>query len=46
MSLPRPPRPAKLIAGFFLKDKRLAEGVVRDLQECLGPVEMISASQV
>ena len=43
MSLPRPPRPAKLITGFFLKDKRLAEGVVRDLQECLGPVEMISA---
>jgi len=42
MSLPQPPKPAKLIAGFFLKDKTLAEGVVRDLQEGLGPVAMIS----
>jgi len=42
MSRPHPPKPAKLIAGFFLKDKTLAEGVVRGLQECLGPVEMIS----
>jgi len=42
MSLPQPPKPAKLIVGFFLQDKTLAGGVVRDLQECLGPVDMIS----
>jgi hypothetical protein len=43
MSEPRPPAPAKLIAGFFLNDKALAADVARDLQERLGPVDMVSA---
>jgi hypothetical protein len=42
MSQPQPPRPAKLIAGFFLRDKALAADIVRDLQDRLGPVDMIS----
>ena len=43
MSLPQPPTPAKLIAGFFTKDKALAADIVKDLQDRLGPVDMISA---
>lgn len=43
MSLPQLPTPAKLIAGFFLKDKALAAGITQDLQEQLGPVDMVSA---
>ena len=43
MSLPQPPMPAKLIAGFFVKDKALATDIARDLQERLGPVDMVSA---
>ena len=43
MNLPQPPKPAKLIAGFFLKDKALAADITQDLQERLGPVDMISA---
>ena len=43
MSLPQPPTPAKLIAGFFLNDKALADDIVKDLQDRLGSVDMISA---
>ena len=43
MSLPQPPSPAKLIVGFFVKDKALAAGVAQELQDRLGPVDMISA---
>lgn len=42
MSVPQPPRPAKLIVGFFLKDKSLAADVARDLSTRLGPVDTIS----
>ena len=42
MSLPQPPSPAKLIVGFFVKDKALATGVAQELQDRLGPVDMIS----
>jgi hypothetical protein len=42
MSLPRSPKPAKLIAGFFLQDKALAADVACDLRERLGSVDMIS----
>jgi hypothetical protein len=42
MSTPKPPKPAKLVVGFFLQDKTLSERIVRDLQECLGPVDMVS----
>ncbi len=43
MSLPQNPAPAKLIAGFFLKDRDLAADLVQDLQLQLGPVDMVSA---
>lgn len=43
MSQPQSPTPAKLIAGFFVKDKALATDIARDLQERLGPVDMASA---
>ena len=43
MSLPQPPTPAKLIVGFFLNDKALADDIVKDLQDRLGSVDMISA---
>jgi len=42
MSMPQPPKPAKLIVGFFLRDKSLAPDIARDLTVRLGPVETIS----
>ena len=42
MSDPRPPTPAKLIVGFFLKDKALATDVAQALQVHLGRVDMVS----
>lgn len=42
MSQPQSPKPAKLIAGFFLKDKALATDIAGDLQDQLGPVDMVS----
>ena len=42
MSIPQPPKPAKLIVGFFLKDRSLAVDIARDLSVRLGPVETIS----
>lgn len=42
MSLPQPPKPAKLVIGFFLKEKRLAVGVVKALVEKFGPLDMTS----
>lgn len=42
MSVPQPPKPAKLIVGFFLQDKSLAADVARDLSIRLGPVDIIS----
>jgi hypothetical protein len=42
LSVPRPPKPAKLIAGFFLKDRALAGDIARSLEDRLGKVEMIS----
>jgi hypothetical protein len=42
MSIPKPPKPAKLVVGFFLRDKALTEKVVRDLQGALGAIDMVS----
>jgi hypothetical protein len=42
MSVPRPPKPAKLIVGFFLSERSLGADVARRLEDRLGPVEMIS----
>jgi len=43
MSLPQPPKPAKLIVGFFVKEKALATEIARDLKDRLGPEDMVSA---
>ncbi|MFO7713905.1 DUF4416 family protein [Desulfosarcina sp.] len=42
MSLPQTPKPAKLVTGFFVRDKRLAAKIAQALEEQLGPVDMIS----
>jgi len=42
MSEPKAPNPAKLIVGFFLKEKALAAAIVDTLQKTLGPIDMIS----
>lgn len=42
MSEPRPPKPAKLIVGFFLRQRSLAAEITAALEARLGPVEMIS----
>ena len=43
MSLPRPPTPAKLIAGFFVRERSLAAEIADALQQRLGKVEAVSA---
>ncbi|BBO72568.1 hypothetical protein DSCA_64980 [Desulfosarcina alkanivorans] len=43
MSQPQSPMPARLVAGFFVKDKALAADITRDLQDRMGPVDMVSA---
>ena len=42
MSVPQPPKPAKLVVGFFLNDTSLAAAIVRQLQDRLGALEMVS----
>jgi len=42
MSRPQAPKPAKLLVGFFLKEKALAGTIVRELAEQLGPIDMVS----
>jgi len=42
MSIPAPPRPAKLIVGFFLAQQALAETVGHHLEELFGPVDLVS----
>lgn len=42
MSLPQPPKPAKLVIGMFMKDKALAEPVMQELVSRFGPVDTIS----
>ncbi|BBO86657.1 hypothetical protein DSCO28_72230 [Desulfosarcina ovata subsp. sediminis] len=42
MSRPQPPKPAKPIVGFFLKERSLAADIAGMLQARLGPVDMIS----
>jgi hypothetical protein len=43
MSLPRPPKPAKLVIGVFLRDRHLISPVASDLKEEMGPIDLISA---
>jgi hypothetical protein len=43
MSVPRPPTSAKLVVGFFVRERSLAADIAALLQERLGPVETVSA---
>jgi len=42
MSVPAPPRPAKLMVGFFLVRQALAEAVIARLEDLYGPVDLVS----
>ena len=43
MSRPQTPKPAKLVIGFFLKEKDLVVPVVKALTEQFGPVDIVSS---
>ncbi len=43
MSRPQAPRPAKLVIGFFLKEKKIGGDVIRALVEKFGPVDIASS---
>jgi len=43
MSRPQTPKPAKLVIGFFLKEKDLVVPVVEALTEKFGPVDIVSS---
>jgi hypothetical protein len=43
MSIPREPLMAKLIVGFFMKDKNMLKPFAEKLHDAFGPVDMISA---
>ena len=42
MSQPRPPKPAKLVIGFFLREKSLGTAVVEKLVERYGDADIVS----
>src|SRR5512143_1597421 len=42
MSIPQPPRPAKLVSGIFLKDQALFPEVSRELQAAFGGLDLVS----
>lgn len=42
MSVPRPPRPAKLVVGFFVRDRQLAAAVIEGLEARFGPADLVS----
>jgi hypothetical protein len=42
MSLPKAPKPAKLVIGLFMKEKRLVEKITAELIEALGSIDMVS----
>jgi hypothetical protein len=42
MSLPKAPKPAKLVIGLFMKEKRLIEKITTELIEALGSIDMVS----
>ncbi|MBW1840867.1 MAG: DUF4416 family protein [Deltaproteobacteria bacterium] len=43
MSIPGPPKLAKLVIGLFLKEKSLAVSAAETLSEQFGPVDMVSS---
>jgi len=42
MSLPKAPKPAKLVIGLFMKEKRLIKQVTAELIEVFGSIDMVS----
>ena len=42
MSLPQPPKPAKLVIGLILKDKALLSSVASELTNRFGAIDMVS----
>ncbi len=42
MSLPKAPKPAKLVIGLFMKEKRLIEQITAELIEVFGSIDMVS----
>jgi hypothetical protein len=42
MSIPAPPRPAKLIVGFFLARQAMAETIRDRLEDLFGPIDLVS----
>ena len=42
MSQPRPPKPAKLVIGFFLKEKALGTPVIQEFVRRFGDVDLVS----
>lgn len=43
MSDPHSPKPAKLVVGLFMNDKRLLEMAAGNLSDAFGPIDMASA---
>ena len=42
MSQPLPPKPAKLVMGFILRDKSLSNAIILELVEKYGPLDFVS----
>ena len=42
MSVPAPPRPAKLVVGFFLGRRDMAEAILGRLEDLFGPIDRVS----
>ena len=42
MSLPQPPKPAKLVIGLFTRKPELMAAVAADLMKSFGPIDLIS----
>jgi hypothetical protein len=42
MSMPREPKKAKLVVGFFMKDKNMLKPFAEKLDHAFGPVDMVS----
>ena len=42
MSIPQTPKPAKLVVGLFMNDKRLLESAAGNLGDVFGPIDLAS----
>ena len=42
MSIPRPPKPAKLVVGAFMKNRGLLHAIADELESTFGAIDMIS----